>query len=283
MLNITRAIHKGIIKVVVAYISGGADSALSSYIAHKLARVLGLKFQLVHIDTTINVPETEAYVEKYAKWLGVDQLIVLKPEKSFREYAAEHPYWPNLVYARWCKYYLKIRPIAKFLSQFPEYSVLEVTGIRRGESLFREKKFDKQFNIVCDRKHGRPCTYVWHPILYLSKQEVMKLIRYFGIPENPVWHKLGFSGECLCLAGMPRQTLDRLIQHYPDVAKQLAEIDDIIHANRSSSSESYPPPLLPLKIRLKVYVEKKLVELKRQTLMDMYLEYEGKTCSSCLF
>jgi len=282
MMEINSAIHRGIIRLVAAYLSGGMDSALSSYIAYKLAKVKGIKFVLVHIDTTVNVPETEEYVSKYAKWLNAE-LVVLRPEKTFKEYAKEFPYWPSLVHARWCKYYLKIRPIAKFLSQFPEYSVLEVTGIRQGESLFREKEFNKQFNVLCDKKHGRPCTYVWHPILRLSKHDVIRLVHQFGIPENPVWRKLGFSGECLCLAGTPRRNLDRLIQYYPDVAKQLAEIDDVIHAHRSVSYDSYPPALVPLKVRLKVYVEKKLAELKRQTLMDMYFEYEGKSCSSCMF
>jgi len=281
ILEINEAIHVGQIRVVMAFFSGGKDSAAASYIAYRFARAKGLRFQLVHIDTTINVPETEAYVEKYAKWLGVE-LVVLKPEKSFREYAVEHPYWPNLMYARWCKYYLKIRPLAKYISQFPEYSVLEVTGIRRGESLFREKAFDKPFGVVCDKKHGRPCSYVWHPILYLSNYDLERLIRRFGIPRNPVWDKLGFSGECLCLAGMPRSNLDRLIRHYPDVALKLAEIDDIINGNRESGKTSYPPPVLPLKIRLKDYILKKMEEYRRQTALDQFVEYTGKSCSSCI-
>lgn len=281
IFEINRAIHSGQVRVVMAFLSGGKDSAVASYIGYKFARAKGLRFQLVHIDTTINVPETEEYVWRYARWLDVE-LVILRPEKTFREYARDFPYWPNLVHARWCYYYLKIRPLAKYLSQFPEYSVLQVTGIRQNESLFREKKFEKPFDVVCDKKHGRPCQYVWHPVLHLSAYDLERLVRQFGIPRNPVWDVLGFSGECLCLAGMPRGSLDRLIRYYPNVAKELAEIDDIINSSRESDKISYPPPVLPLKVRLKDYIMKKMEEYRRQTTLDQFFEYIGKSCSSCI-
>jgi len=277
--QLNRAIKSGRVRTVLAFFSGGKDSAVASYIGYRFAQVMKLDFKLVHINTTINVPETEEYVEEYAKWLGVE-LVVLKPEKTFEEYVALYPYWPNLHHARWCYYYLKVRPLAKYLSQYPEYTVLQVTGIRRNESLTREKKFNYHFDVVCDTKHGRPCNYVWHPILHLSNVE--RLVRQFGIPRNPVWDKLGFSGECLCLAGMPKSTLDRLIRYYPDVAERLMKIDDIIHAHRQSKETSFPPPIRHLRIRLKDYIQMKMKENEKQTTLDMFV-YEGKSCDSCLF
>jgi hypothetical protein len=42
---------------------------------------------LVHVDTTISIRQTSEYVF-YAQWLGAEHH-KLRPEKTFREYAAQ--------------------------------------------------------------------------------------------------------------------------------------------------------------------------------------------------
>ena len=72
-----------------------------------------------------------------------------------------------------------------------------------------------------------------------------------------MWRRVGISGECICMAGMTRRTLDKIIYAYPDFAKWMAEKDREVQQTRRSSP-AYPAPLWPLKITLHEYVKKKL-------------------------
>jgi len=272
-------IRSGRVRTVLAFFSGGRDSAVSSHIAYQFAKAMGLDFKLVFIDTTIGLEETKEYVRRYAEWLGVE-LITLRPEKTFEEFVMLYPYWPSLQHARWCFAKLKRKPLVRYLRQFPPLTVIQVLGIRKGESLFREKEFTKIFEIYCEE--DRPCQYSWFPVLHVSLNDLERYIRRYGIPRPEVWNKLGFSGECFCLAGMPKWTLDRLIQFYPYMAERLAKIDDIIHAHRRNMEPSFPPPIKHLRIRLKDYIQMKMKENEKQTTLDQYI-YVGKPCDSCLF
>jgi len=135
--QLRHGIRSGRVKTVLAFLSGGKDSAAAAYIAYQFAKAMGLDFRLVFIDTTIALEETREYVRRYAEWLGAE-LVVLRPEKTFEEYARQYPYWPSLLHARWCFAKLKRKPLVQFLRQFPPMTVIQVLGIRRSESLFRE-------------------------------------------------------------------------------------------------------------------------------------------------
>jgi 3'-phosphoadenosine 5'-phosphosulfate sulfotransferase (PAPS reductase)/FAD synthetase len=51
------------------FFSGGRDSAVTCYLAKRVADVRKWQFVLVHVDTTIGLKETEEYVRQYAEWL----------------------------------------------------------------------------------------------------------------------------------------------------------------------------------------------------------------------
>lgn len=60
------------IRRIYCLFSGGRDSALACYIAYQVAKVRGLDFKLVFINTGTALPDTPLYVRKYAEWLGVN-------------------------------------------------------------------------------------------------------------------------------------------------------------------------------------------------------------------
>ena len=274
---------------IICWFSGGRDSALSCYIAKQVADAKDLELKLVHINTRTPRPrDVDEYVAKYADWLGVD-LITIQPDKSFEEYAMKYNYWPSIVKTkegwqnmRWCYYYLKRLPIIKFLSDNAwARRALHVFGIRKSESLFREREYDSTFGTKCYTE--KLCIKYWLPLLNVDSAVLDKLIRKYNIPQSPVWAKLGSSGECMCLAGASYETLVKLRIHYPDVVKELVRIDDIIQSRRRKGP-SYPTPLKHLKMTLRQWYE----SFKPPMPIEYFLsenedEYVGKACQgSCM-
>ena len=134
-------------RVVHCFLSGGRDSALACFIAHRTALVKDWGFRLVFIDTTIAIPDTVGYVKKYAEWLGVE-LVVLKPRHSFIELAPKYS-WPLLWHNRWCYYMLKREPALNYLKRYYKANDLVVMGIRGDESLFRLLNYSRVFTWKC--------------------------------------------------------------------------------------------------------------------------------------
>ena len=261
-------------RVLHCFFSGGRDSALACYIAHRVAETRGWGFRLVFINTTIAIPDTIEYAHKYAEWLGAE-LIELRPKHTFEELATKYS-WPSLWHNRWCYYVLKRKPTIEYLERNYKKGDLVVMGIRGEESLFRLLNYDKVFTNKC---YGDGlCVHAWYPILHLSDTEVVQLIKKFGIPENPVWRQVGISGECLCLAGTTEQKLVRIGIHYPSVMMKLVEIDRKVQANRKSMKPSYPAPLYPKKLTLTEWYEK----FKKQPRIDDYLTEYNSCQASCM-
>jgi len=255
-------------RVLHCFFSGGRDSALACFIAHKVAKARGWGFRLVFINTTIAIHDTVDYVHKYARWLGIE-LIELRPKHTFEELAPKYS-WHLLWHNRWCYYELKRKPTIEYLERNYRKGDLVVMGIKGSESLFRLLSYDKVFTNKC---YGDGlCVHAWYPILHLSDTEVVQLIKKFGIPKNPVWQKVGISGECLCLAGTAEQKLVRIAIHYPNIMEKLVEIDEKVQENRRSKEPSFPGPLVKRKITLTEWYER----FKKQPRIDDYLtEYNS--------
>jgi 3'-phosphoadenosine 5'-phosphosulfate sulfotransferase (PAPS reductase)/FAD synthetase len=263
------------------FFSGGRDSALACYIAKRLADIKGWGFKLVHIDTTVGLEETEEYVMVYARWLGAE-LIVLRPDHTFEEYAARYPYWPHIYPSRfrWCYYKLKLRPVEKYLKRNYKNGDIIAMGIRGDESDFRKRKYTGVF-MEKYYEGAKLVTKMWLPLLYVDDETIDKLIKQFGIPESPVWYAIGSSGECFCLAGSSKKTVARAVCAFPKLRMRLMRIDDIIHAHRRKG-DSYPIFLKDKRERLKEWLQKITCD---QTLLDYldYGKYEGKSCQgSCI-
>jgi len=250
------------------FVSGGKDSVAAAILGAERALAEGAEYRVVHVDelSAFEVPrrllptDPLDYVERFADWLGAD-LVVLKPQISFWEGVKKWGY-PLVYDKRWCYCWLKEEPLARF--RFEELkegaSPVWVTGIRATESKRRAKLFkDEEYALPASDRfwYGKYKVKWWHPILFWSDREVEELIADRKPPENPLW-KLGFSCECLCLAGTTKKKLDFLIAKMPEIFAWLAEKDREVQAARSSGRPAFPRPLVEEKVTLHEYVEKKL-------------------------
>jgi len=263
--------------VIHCFFSGGRDSALSCFIAYRVAKLRNWGFRLVHIDTTIGLKDTEEYVKSYAAWLGAE-LVILRPDHTFEEYVAKYPYWPHVYppWARWCYHKLKRIPSERYIRQHYRDGDLLVLGVRGDESLFREREYSSVFTTKY-YSESKVQAKVWLPLLHVTDDRIDELVEKLGIPKSPVWKKIGMSGECFCLAGATKRKIMQAVRAYPELGERLAKIDDIIHANRKRG-ESYPIFLKKDKIRLKVWLQD---VMRQPTLLDY--KYEGKACQgSCM-
>jgi len=260
------------------FFSGGRDSATSCFIAKRVADVRNWQYTLVHVDTTIGLKETEEYVRQYAEWLKAE-LVVLRPERTFKEYALQYGMWPSLYPQkfRWCYRDLKLAPIRKYLRENYNTEDVVVVGVRQSESKFRALYYKSTF---FTRNYDGIEVKVWAPLLHVSDTMLSNLIERFGIPKSSVW-RFGFSGECLCLAGAPIHEIAIILRHFPEMRDKLLEIDDLINQKRRQR------PSAPFRISQVGY--RTLREFYRQivksqlTLDEFLFPYVGKSCQgSCI-
>jgi 3'-phosphoadenosine 5'-phosphosulfate sulfotransferase (PAPS reductase)/FAD synthetase len=233
----------------------------------------------VYIDTTIAIRQTSEYVFQYARWLDAE-LIVIRPEKTFKEYAAQYAIWPGLhpQRLRWCYFHLKLRPTINYLNEHYKEGDIVVLGIKGSDSDFRRRRYTSVFFV---RDYGRLKVKTWAPLLYADDYTVEMLIKRFGIPRSPVWH-VGFSGECLCLAGAPLHEIAIILRHFPEEREMLLDIDRIIQQNRKSKRPAAPPSVHQARFNTLTEFYEKAV--KPQTTLDVFiLPYRGKACQgSCV-
>jgi 3'-phosphoadenosine 5'-phosphosulfate sulfotransferase (PAPS reductase)/FAD synthetase len=262
----TRTIH--------CFFSGGRDSAVACRIAYEVATRRNWRFVLVHIDTTISIRQTREYAKRYAEWLGVE-LVTLRPKKTFKEYAAQYDMWPAIypIQHRWCYFKLKLETAIEYLEENYREGDLVALGVRGPESRFRLAKYTTAFFTRDYDKRLK--VLAWAPLWRATDEVVERLIRRYNIPRNPVW-RYGFSGECLCLAGTPEYKIGLILRNFPEEAKELLEIDDIIQKNRRSGKPSAPFRLAQKGFKtLREYYEYAISQTQLDTFIFPYSSCEG--------
>jgi 3'-phosphoadenosine 5'-phosphosulfate sulfotransferase (PAPS reductase)/FAD synthetase len=252
------------------FVSGGKDSVVSAVIAHEEAKQKGLPTRIVFINElpAFGVPEDVLpfnpldYIKKFSEWLGVD-LIVLEPKFDYWEGVKKWGY-PHIIGKRWCFDRIKIAVLKEFIVREIKEgynSRTWVLGIRINESSLRKKYWSEvlKSNRILTTIGGYRVEY-YLPIATWTEQQVERFIEEREIPVNEAW-KYGWSMECLCLAGTPIKDLDKIIVYAPKLARWLAEKDKEVQASRKGEP-AYTLALLPKKITLYEYVEKKLKQPK---------------------
>jgi 3'-phosphoadenosine 5'-phosphosulfate sulfotransferase (PAPS reductase)/FAD synthetase len=202
------------------------------------------------------------------------ELMVIRPERTFKEYAEKFGMWPSLYPQRfrWCYRDLKLQPLIKYIHQEYREGDLLVMGVRKNESKFRDKFYTQTF---FERDYDGVKAKVWAPLLFVDEPKLVKLIEQFKILRNPVW-KYGFSGECLCLAGAPLHEVALILRHFPEERDVLLEIDKAIQRNRKSGRPSAPFRLAQAGYRTLEEFYKQVV--KSQLTLDDFIMPYGKAC-----
>lgn len=198
---------------VAIAVSGGKDSgalaiALSSYL--RARGVPDGRIILIHADLGgIEWPQTSEWVEKLAKFLGLELLVVRRKAgglierwrsrwaNNTRRYSALEcvtliPPWSTPV-LRFCTSELKVDPITAALKRrFPDAPViLNATGIRGQESKSRLQQPISKEQPKLKRAAGIGLD--WHPIPAWSLEDVFGLHREVGFPLHPAYTEYGSS------------------------------------------------------------------------------------------
>jgi 3'-phosphoadenosine 5'-phosphosulfate sulfotransferase (PAPS reductase)/FAD synthetase len=265
-------------RVYELLVSGGKDSVVAAVVAFEEAVERGLECRVVHIDElkAFGVPEgllpykPVDYVKRFSEWLGAE-LVVLEPEFNFWEGVKKWGY-PHVFHNRWCMLYMKKKPLEKYaLRELARGRIpVFVAGVRWAESYRRRRIYTSKRMLF---NYAGVLLENYYPILDWVDEEVEEFIRSRGIPENPLW-KIGFSFDCMCLAGTSIRQLDRAVAMLPELFKWFAEKDREVNECRRSSEPGLPTPLYKAGVKepLYKYIEKKL---KQKTLLDFTQGCEG--------
>jgi len=121
--------------IVVAY-SGGKDSLAVLLLALKAFRDKGIKFDVIFIDTGLELPETLENVKQVENEYNLEMIKVKSDDfwKKLEEYGP-----PGRDY-RWCSEVCKMKPIEKLIKSRYKEGCLTFVGLRKYESVSRSKK-----------------------------------------------------------------------------------------------------------------------------------------------
>lgn len=201
-----------------ALFSGGHDSLCATHASMQT----GLVDAVVHINTTIGIPETREFVQKTCKRQGWP-LIEKFPPRDYRsivkEFGFPGPGFHGLPYAR-----LKDRCIQRLVAdnrQGKPGCVLFLTGCRRQESSRRMGNAK-----VIDDRERKSAGRVWAaPIVNWAGADKHTYMEKHGLERNPVYDFLCMSGECLCGAFAAPGEFRQIEMFYPHVAEKIRDIE----------------------------------------------------------
>lgn len=212
--------------------SGGHDSLVSSHVSATILDDIGVPFVLYHGDTTIGIPETQAYVRMVCEVMGWDLIIRQPPDRNdWYESIVARSGFPGptrqahqITYRclkeralrHWITHELKTSPHAR-------ENVLLLTGIRQSESRVR---------MGYTNTTAKDDSKIWvNPIHYWSESDREDYIKANDLPRNPVKDRICISGECLCGAFAGKEEYAEVKEAYPHVAKKIDRLHEIAKAN----------------------------------------------------
>jgi len=202
--------------VVYVMFSGGRDSLVALDLT---LRALGRgKTEALFIDTGIATPGLlKNYIAVVAESYGV-KLNVISPKYDFFELVLKKGF-PMVKY-RWCKDYLKIKPLREFVKAAKESrgDVILITGLRAGESWMKSKA-SKLYD------HPKLSVRVYAPIHGWREKQVKEYIRFYGLMENPLYLIYGKAYDCWCTVFKTPADFALLAINHPDFFMRFVETE----------------------------------------------------------
>lgn len=202
--------------------SGGHDSLVSTHKSHEILSEMGVPHRILHIDTTVGIPENEEYVKQCASEYGWDLRIIRNEEhrgKSYDEWVRDEETFPMPQDHIWTYIHLKRNAIEQVVREVKEQQgdrVLFVTGVYADESDRRAG-----FHQIEKRRGAQ----VWlNPCFEWSEADMGCYRLDNDLPVNEVAAELGKSGECLCGAYAHPGDLDAVRRVCPALAERLEQL-----------------------------------------------------------
>jgi 3'-phosphoadenosine 5'-phosphosulfate sulfotransferase (PAPS reductase)/FAD synthetase len=174
---------------VFAAFSGGHDSLVSTHFT--MASVPDA--MVLHIDTGIGIPETQAFVRRVCAERGWPLRIERTPE-SYEELVLKWGFPGRkghaLMYQRLKQRAIEATMRAVKAGQPRDARVMIVSGIRADESKIRAGY---------QREVSKVWSQVWvNPLYWLTAQDFREYMARHSLPRNRIKDLIHLSGECLC-------------------------------------------------------------------------------------
>ncbi len=200
---------------VYAMFSGGHDSLASTIVA---SRMDGFQ-SVIHLNTGIGIEQTTQYVRDICAMRDWP-LIELRPDVTYEELVHKWGGFPKGINGHNSMlWYLKQKPLDRWIRDIPGPTIRLVTGIRKAES-------SRRMNAEMSKPEHRRGRKLWTaPILNWSKADCMTLIETEGLPRNQVVDLLHRSGECLCGAMARADEIHDIDQWYPEVGQRIHRLE----------------------------------------------------------
>jgi 3'-phosphoadenosine 5'-phosphosulfate sulfotransferase (PAPS reductase)/FAD synthetase len=214
-----------------ALFSGGNDSAATTHFLW----TRGLCDAAVHINTTIGIPETRAFVRAFCTRYGIP-LIEKTAPVPYDEIVLEHGF-PGPGSHRFMYVRLKERCLDELVRETKRRwndRVLLLTGVRSSES-------SRRMGFV--QPVVRQKTRVWcAPLLDWTNDDLYAYRKEHDVPESEVAALLHMSGECLCGAFARPGEIGDLEAFYPDTARRIHELEKRVSAAGKHAMWGVRPP-----------------------------------------
>jgi 3'-phosphoadenosine 5'-phosphosulfate sulfotransferase (PAPS reductase)/FAD synthetase len=222
-INEIKKVCVGIDRVYVMF-SGGRDSLVTLDLT---LRALGLEVvEALFIDTGIATPGLKEYVFDVCNSYSV-KLNVVGPDYDFFELVLKKGF-PMIKY-RWCKEYLKIKPLKKFVmtARRRYKNLILITGIRRDESWFKARATKMYDHPILGIK-------VYAPIFEWSKEHVIEYIKIYKLRENPLYWVYGKAYDCWCTVYKSPADFALLALAHPDFYKRFVDVESKLRSGGSA-------------------------------------------------
>jgi 3'-phosphoadenosine 5'-phosphosulfate sulfotransferase (PAPS reductase)/FAD synthetase len=212
-------------EVITAAFSGGDDSLAVLHIAARFAQRNGYRFEVLHLDTGIGIPEAQEYIVRHCQEHNFPLHIYRAAENTYADGRPDPKIYEDLVLGVWRGFVspqghgivytdLKQRSFERYKRERWEGKhALYATGLRRAESVRRRNRPEYEVR-------GRT---TWAcPVIHWTHADLRAYFEQHGIERNPVSVLLGHSGECECGAGNGGTArLEQIRYHYPDFAARI--------------------------------------------------------------
>lgn len=203
--------------------SGGKDSSLAAFLMIPILREIKKDFELLFVDTGVELPSVSEYVVRFAEFFN-SKLTIIKGGPDFWQYYEPKKRWPSVIY-RDCIETLINHPLDNYcfsqLNKGEEYILIrggrssQTTTLSKGEKIYTITKGKKKIRLL-------------NPLFDLSEEAFEKykkdLEEGFGLWEG---YKKGFvRTACWCCPFQTKQQYDTIKKELPflwEILKRKAE------------------------------------------------------------
>lgn len=197
--------------------TGGGDSLT---VLHLMVDS-GIPFKPFFCNTGIGIKEQWEFIRRYCKVLNLELIEQTPVYKTYKQMILTNGFpGPSAHLIMFSN--LKEKSI-KYINDLYNGKAVFITGVRISES--ERRKINVTSEIQFDPKQK----IKWcNPIMNWDDDDKEEYLENKGIKQSPVSELIGFSGECLCGAYAKKGELDRIQTFFPDTAKEIIDLQNIL-------------------------------------------------------